>query len=169
MKRRDVLKAGFVAGILPSTTKSAPLSRSNQAGLLQSYTSASKVVKKGPLLNFEQAYRVMREEGLDGLIVSKPTNLFYLTGYYDHLGFRFDSPTMFALLSRDENRPISIVMDQFIYYFSVTDSNFEWNPDVYLFTGWDRDIEAEVASLPLSETKGLPTGYLAKYERDADW
>ena len=98
----------------------------------------------------------MREEGLDGLIVSKPTNLFYLTGYYDHLGFRFDSPTMFALLSRDENRPISIVMDQFIYYFSVTDSNFEWNPDVYLFTGWDRDIEAEVASLPLSEPKASP-------------
>ena len=153
MNRRSLLKGSLAAGVLLPMTNSTYSLVEPEVDLLHRHSKAAAVVKRGPLINFEQAYKVMHQENLDGLIVSEPTNLFYLTGYYDHLGFRFDSPTMFALLSKDENKPVSIVMNQFIYYFCVADSNFAWRPDVFLFTGWDQPAEKGLASLGRLEPK----------------
>ena len=153
MNRRSLLKGSLAAGVLLPMTNSTYSLVEREVDLLHRHSKAAAIVKRGPLINFEQAYKVMHQENLDGLIVSEPTNLFYLTGYYDHLGFRFDSPTMFALLSKDENKPVSIVMNQFIYYFCVADSNFAWRPDVFLFTGWDQPAEKSLASIGGLEPK----------------
>ena len=153
MNRRSLLKGSLAAGVLLPMTNSTYSLVEREVDLLHRHSKAASIVKRGPLINFEQAYKVMHQENLDGLIVSEPTNLFYLTGYYDHLGFRFDSPTMFALLSKDENKPVSIVMNQFIYYFCVADSNFAWRPDVFLFTGWDQPAEKSLASIGGLEPK----------------
>ena len=76
---------------------------------------AAEIVRKGPPINLNQAYKVLNEEGLDGLIVTLPKNIFYFTGYYDHLAVRYSSPSSFVLLSKDENKKMCIVMNQFIY------------------------------------------------------
>ena len=46
----------------------------------------------------------------------------------------------FAILSRDVKRPSSVVMNQFIYYYSVADSDFKWDSTINLFTGWGDKI-----------------------------
>ena len=141
MKRRDLLKNSLLGGSIFPFAANAKLDKRENENLLKNYLKGTEILRKGPLINFEQAYRVMHEEEIDGLIVSDPINLYYFTGYYDHLGFRYNSPTAFALLAKDETKPLSIVMNQFIYYFSVADSNFDSNPDTYLFTGWDKEID----------------------------
>jgi Xaa-Pro aminopeptidase len=140
MKRRDLLKTTLAGGAL------LPLSTDNNAEKEPSSTSlknqqkGAAVLQGGPLINLERAYKVMAEEALDGLIVTQPINFYYFTGYHDHLAVRHDAPSSFALITRDEKQPISIIMNQFIYYFCVADSNFQWPSDVYLFTGWDKKI-----------------------------
>jgi Xaa-Pro aminopeptidase len=157
MKRRDLLKTSLAGGSLLPFVSNAKSPQEKSDNLLKNYLKGTEILRQGPLINFEQAYRVMHEEELDGLIVSDPVNLYYFTGYYDHLGFRFNAPTAFALLSKDEKKPLSIVMNQFIYYFSVTDSNFNWDIDTYLFTGWDKKIGENKDSSMIKEPQASPS------------
>lgn len=98
------------------------------------------ILQGGHLFDLARAYKVMDEEGLDALIVTRPINFYHFTGYLDHLAVRMDTPCSFAILSRDENRPSCVVMNQFIYYYSVADSDFQWDSTVNLFTGWGDKI-----------------------------
>ena len=107
--------------------------------------AGAEVIQGGCLLNLQRAYQVMDEENLDALIVTRPINFYHFTGYYDHLAVRMDSPSSFAILSRDAKRPSSVVMNQFIYYYSVADSNFKWDSTVNLFTGWGDKIATAAA------------------------
>lgn len=79
-------------------------------------------LRGGPLINLERAYQVIAEEGFDSLIVTRPTNFCHLTGYYDHVAIRHDAPNSFALLARDERQTLSVVMNQFLYYYITTAS-----------------------------------------------
>ena len=99
------------------------------------HARGAEVLRGGPLINRERAHKVMADEGLDGLIVTRPMNFYQFTGYHDHFAVRINSPSSFALLARDEKRAPAVVMNQFIYYYSVVDSQFEWPDDIYLFTG----------------------------------
>ena len=107
---------------------------------LEAFSQGAALLRGGPLMNLERAYQVMAEEALDGLIVTLPINFFHFTGYYDHVAVRHDAPNSFALLARDERQAPSIVMNQFLYYYSFVDSDFDWPGEVYLFTGWDGNI-----------------------------
>jgi Xaa-Pro aminopeptidase len=111
--------------------------------LLQAHVDAGKLLRDGPLLNFERAYKVMHEEGLDGLVVTRPRNFFYFTGYNDQMALRIGVPSSFALLARDESKGPGIVISQFIYYYSYVDGDYKWPGETYLFTGWDGKIESE--------------------------
>ena len=105
-------------------------------------SEGGNILQGGHLFDLARAYQVMDEEGLDALIVTRPINFYHFTGYLDHLAVRMDTPCSFAVLSRDENRPSCVVMDQFIYYYSVADSDFQWDSTVNLFTGWGDKITA---------------------------
>ena len=179
MKRRDLLKTTLAGGaLLPLSTDSIAANKPETASL-KNHQKGAEILRGGPLINLERAYKIMAEENLDGLIVTRPINFYYFTGYHDHLAVRHDAPSSFALITRDEKQPISIIMNQFIYYFCVADSNFKWPSDVYLFTGWDKKIvdtsldnkisnKEPKASPPFvfQDKKQVPQGYIEKNRLD---
>ncbi len=160
MKRRDLIKTSLLGTAFASFASPSLESQMDGKNDLKAHLKAAEIVKKGPLINLNQAYKVLNEEDLDGLIVTLPKNIFYFTGYYDHLAVRYSSPSSFALLSKDENKKMCIVMNQFIYYFSFIDGDFNLDTKDYLFTGWNKnntgldgknknqDIEEPVPSAP---------------------
>ena len=50
------------------------------------------ILQGGHLFDLARAYKVMDEEGLDALIVTRPINFYHFTGYLDHLAVRMDTP-----------------------------------------------------------------------------
>ena len=95
-------------------------------------------VRAGPLMNLEQAYRVMEEEKLDGLVLAEPVNVFHLTGHWGSLAKMGYPAPAYALLSRDQRQAPGLVMAQFIYYYTFSDGYFNFPLQTWLFTGWDR-------------------------------
>tara|TARA_B110000438_G_scaffold145770_1_gene140335 strand:+ start:6505 stop:7914 length:1410 start_codon:yes stop_codon:yes gene_type:complete len=157
MKRRDLLKTTLAGGALLPISVDSVAQKKPKTGSLKNHQRGAEILRDGPLINLERAYKVMAEEGLDGLIVTQPINFYYFTGYHDHLAVRHDAPSSFALITRDEKQPISIIMNQFIYYFCVADSNFKWPSDVYLFTGWDKKILGSADELKESNKEPRPS------------
>jgi len=156
MKRRDLLKTSLVGGTLLPLNLSANTMEKLDPLALEAHRSGAEILRGGPLINLERAYKVMNEEGLDGLIVTDPMNIFHFTGYYDHMYVRINTPQAFALLSRDEKQNINIVLNQFIYYYSVADSKFEWPSEIYLFTGWDNKIDGKDSDINLMYKEPKP-------------
>ncbi|MDC0185372.1 M24 family metallopeptidase [Gammaproteobacteria bacterium] len=179
MKRRDLLKTTLAGGALLPLNMNSAAAKIPETASLKNHQKGAEILRGGPLINLERAYKIMAEENLDGLIVTRPINFYYFTGYHDHLAVRHDAPSSFALITRDEKQPISIIMNQFIYYFCVADSNFKWPSDVYLFTGWDKTIvgtsldnkilnKGPKASPPFvfQDKKQVPQGYIEKNRLD---
>ena len=76
MKRRDLLKTSLLGGALASLTSTETIAHAEDSNMLAKHIKAAELVKKGPLMNLNQAFRVLHEEKLDGLIVSLPKNIF---------------------------------------------------------------------------------------------
>lgn len=63
-----------------------------------------------PLINKAQAYKVLDEAGLDGLVAFNPVNVFYLG---NHLGYNVKIQTRepsFAVFPRDEKKPTILIV-----------------------------------------------------------
>ena len=146
--RRDALTSGMLAAgaVMTPTGVEAGDNKSR----LGAHSRGAELLRHGPLMNLERAYQVMAEEELDGLILTRPINLYHLTGYLDHVAVRHDAPAAFALLARDERQAPGIVMSQFLYYYSFVDSHYDYPLNAYLFTGWDGKIAAGKAGTGLS-------------------
>ena len=154
MKRRDLIKTSLLGTAIASFASSSIKSQADDKNHLTAHLRAAEIVRKGPPINLNQAYKVLNEEGLDGLIVTLPKNIFYFTGYYDHLAVRYSSPSSFVLLSKDENKKMCIVMNQFIYYFSFIDGDFNLDSKDYLFTGWNKNntgLEGKLSNNEIQE------------------
>ena len=176
MKRRDLIKTSLLGGAFASIGSTDTSSQVEGKNYLKAHLNAAEIVRKGSLLNLNQAYKVLNEEELDGLIVTLPKNIFYFTGYYDHLAVRYSSPSSFVLLSKDENKKMCIVMNQFIYYFSFIDGDLKLDTKDYLFTGWntnntglqdkasDNEIKEPIPSSPYTwnSLKEYPIGSTEK-------
>ena len=100
-----------------------------------------KRVRAGPLMNLEQAYRVLEEEQLDGLVLAEPINVFHLTGHWGSLAKMGYPAPAYALLSRDQRQAPGLVMMQFIYYYTYADGHFDFPLQTWLFSGWDRRLQ----------------------------
>ena len=100
-----------------------------------------KRVRAGPLMNLEQAYRVMEEEQLDGLVLAEPINVFHLTGHWGSLAKMGYPAPAYALLSKDQRQAPGLVMTQFIYYYTYADGHFDFPLQTWLFSGWDRRLQ----------------------------
>ena len=143
--RRDVLKTGIgaagaagaaVALAAPAPAEAAELTPNNLAERV-------KRVRAGPLMNLEQAYRVMEEEQLDGLVLAEPINVFHLTGHWGSLAKMGYPAPAYALLSKDQRQAPGLVMAQFIYYYTYADGYFDFPLQTWLFSGWDRRLQED--------------------------
>ena len=146
--RRDVLKGGIgaagAAGAAGALTASAPAAATE----LTSNNLAERVkrVRAGPLMNLEQAYRVLEEEQLDGLVLGDPINVFHLTGYWGSLAKMGYPAPAYALLSKDQEQDPGLVMSQFLYYYTFSDGHFNFPLQTYLYTGWDKRLQKDDVS-----------------------
>lgn len=153
LARRDALAASLAgtAGLAAP----APAASSAES-LLGPSRKAAELVRGGPLMNLDRAYQVMADEGLDGLVMAHPTNVFHVSSYYDHVTIRHDAPASYVLLSRNPALPPALVMSQFLYYYSFADNRIEAPVEPFLFTGWDSRI-ADIRGLSFeSEPKATP-------------
>jgi Xaa-Pro aminopeptidase len=89
----------------------------------------------GPLLNRERASRLLRLAGLDGLVVTLPLNVYYVTNAVPVLS-RFSAvSTTVAVLPADPSLPIAFLSSGFEYYAGVTDSGLAAGVQPYLVGG----------------------------------
>jgi len=107
----------------------------------------------GPLIDRERAADVMLRLGFNGLVLTHPTNVYYLTGY-DGSNFNSSLPTNFpcyALISKDPSQPIALVIASFQYYFGFSDIHNDNDVVVYQHTSVpdaeDRDVSNNNAIL----------------------
>ncbi len=97
--------------------------------------SPAEILRKAPPVDLERAYAMMERDGLDGLVLSNPVNVYHLTGYWpvtSRMGFGYGAH---ALLSRDRQQPIGLVAADFTYYYLLVDNAYEYPFQVFLFTG----------------------------------
>ena len=141
--RREMLKTGIAAaGAAGATAALAPPANAGATELTPNNLSERvERVRAGPLMNLEQAYRVMEEEQLDGLVLAEPINVFHLTGHWGSLAKMGYPAPAYALLSKDQRQAPGLVMMQFIYYYTYSDGYFDFPLQTWLFTGWDRRLQ----------------------------
>ena len=141
--RRDVLKTGIGAAGTAGAAAALAVPASAGATELTPNNLAERVkrVRAGPLMNLEQAYRVMEEEQLDGLVLAEPINVFHLTGHWGSLAKMGYPAPAYALLSKDQRQAPGLVMAQFIYYYTYADGYFDFPLQTWLFSGWDRRLQ----------------------------
>jgi Xaa-Pro aminopeptidase len=150
--RREIL-SGSIAGSMAGFSGTAIAADAS----LAAHHKAATIVRSGPLMNLARAYDVMAEEGLDGLVMAHPTNVYHLTGYYDHVSIRHDSPASYVLLARNPDKPPAIVMSQFLYYYSFADNLLNTRLEPFLFTGWDARItDAQASSYTVEPKASAP-------------
>ena len=109
IKRRDVLK-GLAAGTAAASTTTFAGSTTASAAAIDIVKAESFPHIDGKaLINFERAYDVMEEEGVDGLIALNWLNVYYLTSTVA-IGTRFRSDfASFATFPRDPSQPRFLV------------------------------------------------------------
>ena len=115
--------------------------------------SSVEILRSAPPINLERAFEVMEREGLDGLVVLDPVNLYHLTGLWpvtSRMGFPLNA---YAVLSRDPRQPIAIVAAEFAYYYLIADHGFEYPAEFFLFsmtTGVATQVFPDLGQAPLS-------------------
>ncbi len=141
--RREMLATGLgAAGAVGAAgALTAPASAAGTELTPNNLAERVKCVRAGPLMNLEQAYRVMEEEQLDGLVLAEPINVFHLTGHWGSLAKMGYPAPAYALLSRDQRQAPGLVMMQFIYYYTYSDGHFDFPLQTWLFSGWDRRLQ----------------------------
>lgn len=105
--RRDLLKGALVAGGATALTGNA---RANWGMPEPSFGLNGEAFDGRPLINKPQAYKVLDEVGLDGLVAFNPVNVFY---FGNHLGYNVKIQTKepsFAVFPRDESKPTILVV-----------------------------------------------------------
>lgn len=142
----------------------------------KTFSKGGSLLKGGPLFNRERAEKVLREESLAGLIVAEPLNVYHLTGYWPQLGkMGFPAPSL-ALLSADPNRPVALVIPQFLHYYVYADADFAGDVEPYVYTCravnaaavLDGGGEPAAGELRVFRDKGaVPVGTMEKCRRAA--
>ena len=62
------------------------------------------------LVNKPRAYEIMEREGVDGIVALNPVNVFYLGNYVGYELQKLRAISSFAVMSRDPNKPILMVV-----------------------------------------------------------
>jgi Xaa-Pro aminopeptidase len=138
MDRRNLIKAAALAGIPVGVAACASPPMKNDlaaASALAAGPSPAEILRQAPPVDLDRARAIMERDGLDGLLLSNPVNVYHLTGFWpatSRMGFRVGT---YVLLSRDRQQPVGIVAAEFTYYYLLVDHAYEWPMQVFLFTG----------------------------------
>lgn len=105
-------------------------------------------------MNMARAQVIMQQQGLDGLVLGDPLNLFHALGHYPQMANTKGGqpPTSFALIARDGKQPTGFVTSRFLYYYTWADARFDFPLQVWLYNenGDSGDLE------PIAESDYFP-------------
>jgi Xaa-Pro aminopeptidase len=94
-----------------------------------------QVLRDGPPADLDRAREVMAREGVDGVVVSHPVNVYYLTGCWPATArMGYDAPLL-AAVSRKPGAPVALVSAEFTYYYLLADQRPAWPLEIFLYTG----------------------------------
>lgn len=141
MNRREAIIAGLSGSLIAGCTSLAEQSCVN----LEKSLGDSNVLKSGnPGIDRERASYIMREAGVDAVLLHKPENIYYLTGYWAALIRAGLTRTTFAIMPQDVRAPIILLCSQFTYYYSIAEADVADGVEVQLVT-WDKGGQAAEA------------------------
>ncbi len=135
MKRRDVLHAApafLVAG----------------TGLAHANTQADKAASLslnapvlGPRMNLDQARKVMDQLDLDALVLGAGINVYHAIGYWPLTSRMGHAPSTFAVVTKREDQPLSVVLSSFTYYYQLADVHDPAVYPAYVYTAPTGEID----------------------------
>ena len=106
----------------------------------------------GPLMNLEQADKVMAELQLDAIVVGQGVNVYHATGLDLTATKMGHTPIVLAVVSRRPDQHVSIVAPAFLFYYTVAlDARHSEYP-VYLYdasVGREANADITLDELPL--------------------
>jgi Xaa-Pro aminopeptidase len=137
--RRDVL-AGAAAMVTAATARAAPAADDDPAVRSSSASGAGfsmPPAPAGPLMNTSRAFQVMEEEGIDALVLGQGVNFYHACGHRPVTTRMGHRPGSFAIVTRNESQPLSLVLASFTYYYQLADGLEAESYPIYLYTGPD--------------------------------
>jgi Xaa-Pro aminopeptidase len=121
----------------------------------------------GPRINLVQADKIMAQLGLDALVVGGGTSVYHATGL-DLTATRMGhAPTVYAIVSRRAQQPISLIAPAFLYYYTIALDHKAEDFPAYVYTapaGAAAD-GAEPAAQPFAVFKDRGEAPLDEIER----
>jgi Xaa-Pro aminopeptidase len=159
MNRRELLVAATSTGLAAAATGCGQPAAPGAPAAVQLPPSPLEVLRDGPPANLDRARNVMAQEGLDGLVVANPVNVYYLTGYWPATARMGYEAPLLALLTRDPQRPVALVSAEFTYYYLLSDQQRAWPMEIFLYTGPldGSQLAAARAGRYLSEPAAAPS------------
>jgi Xaa-Pro aminopeptidase len=87
-----------------------------------------------PLVNRPRAAQVLRDENLAALVCARPSNIYYLSNYWPINARQGSLDTTYAVLPRNEQLPIALVLGEFSYYYTAADHPLPAGVKLYLYS-----------------------------------
>lgn len=140
MNRRDLLQAATAAGIPAAATarEPSPTQMTKPAALaaaLPAGPTPAEILREAPPVDLDRAREMLQRDGLDGLVLVDPVNVYHFTGFWPATSRMGYAPATFVLVSRDARQPVAVVAAEFTYYYLLVDNEYRYPFQVYLFRG----------------------------------
>jgi Xaa-Pro aminopeptidase len=147
--RRDALRGGFATAALAGAT----VAEATKVGATPASAATPRppdlsFLRDTPLMNAERARDFLAREKLDALIVTRSPNVFYVTNHYPQADRMGAIHAMSAVLCRDPARPLAIVAQSFVWYYSHSDESAFGNRAIFTYT----EPEDPASSAPITTT-----------------
>jgi Xaa-Pro aminopeptidase len=159
LSRRAIMSSSVGLTFAPNLLQASTSNRSANPSATDSDLPDLSFLRDTPLCDPDRMRHFMLAEGMEALIVSHPANVFYLTNHWpqlDRMGFEGSG---IAIFPRDPQKPITLVMHAFLYYYTHTpETNFR---DRLVFTYTQ-------PSDPAATSEGEPAAQAARTMRVAD-
>lgn len=95
--------------------------------------TALDIMRHNPLMNMENAYKVMAEDGLDGIICMKPHHIYHMTNFWPLLDKMGHLHTSAALLSKNTTLPPALIMGEFTHFYIYQNHGLTLPTEVFLY------------------------------------
>lgn len=132
LSRRAVMAGGALAGaaMLPMAAEARGRKKSAVPPALPDLS----FLRDTPLADADRLRRLMDAEGLDAIIAAKPANVFYLTNHWPQLDRMGLEGSGIAIFARDPQRPVTIIMHAFLYYYTHTPESAFGDRQIFTYT-----------------------------------
>lgn len=134
LNRREFMGAGALALTTPSVTAQSSAPGPSLAQESRLPLSSSDILAAGPPADLDRAREILRAQGVDGLVVRDPVNVYYLTGYRPITSLMSPGPgDVYAILPAREGQPVAVVTSEFTYYYLLSDLDFDHGAAVFIY------------------------------------